>query len=95
MTCTIDIECILNTDGFLIARATGLVKPAFLNRLDDGTILITDDRTNVGRLLRYRQGAIDVLATHLRSPQSVIVGTDGAFYLAEQRKGRILRIYGS
>jgi glucose/arabinose dehydrogenase len=80
--------------GRVTIALTGLVNPAFLNCLDDGTILITEDRTNFGRLLRYRQGAIEVLATHLRSPQSVIIGDDGAFYLAEQRKGRILRIYG-
>jgi len=83
------------TGGRVTTAATGLVNPAFLNCLDDGTILITKDRTNFGRLLRYRQGAIEVLATHLRSPQSVIIGADGAYYLAEQRKDRILRIYGS
>jgi hypothetical protein len=82
-------------DGKVFTAATGLHSPAFLNCLDDGTILITEDRTNFGRLLRYRQAVIEVLATHLRSPQSVIVGADGAYYLGEQRKSRILRIYGS
>jgi sugar lactone lactonase YvrE len=82
-------------DGRVFTAATGLESPAFLNCLDDGTILITEDRTNFGRLLQYRQGIIEVLAEHLRSPQSVIVGADGAYYLAEQRKSRILRIYGS
>ena len=83
------------TAGRVTTAATGLINPAFLNCLSDGSILITEDRTNFGRLLRYRQGAIDVLATHLRSPQSVIIGADGTYYLAEQRKDRILRIYGS
>ena len=81
--------------GRVITAATGLKNPAFLNCLDDGSILITEDRTNFGHLLRYRHGTIDVLATHLRSPQSVIMGADGAYYLAEQRKDRILRLYES
>ena len=71
----------------------GLSKPAFLNCMDDGSILITEDRTNFGRLLRYKQGALNVLATRLHSPQSVIAGSDGDLYLAEQRRKRILRIY--
>jgi len=82
------------SDGRVTIAATGLNNPAFLNCLDDGTILITEDRTNFGRLLLYRQGAIEVLATHLRSPQSVIIGADGAYYLAEQRNNRILKIDG-
>jgi len=81
--------------GQVSTAASGLDSPAFLNCLDDGTILITEDRTNFGRLLQYRQGVLEVLATHLRSPQSVIVGPDGAYYLAEQRESRILRIHGS
>jgi hypothetical protein len=75
--------------------ATGLVKPAFLNCLADGSILITEDRTNFGRLLRYRDGSLEVLARFLGSPQSVVVGTDGAYYLAEQRRNRVLKIHGS
>ncbi|HYQ72277.1 MAG TPA: hypothetical protein VET88_10160 [Gammaproteobacteria bacterium] len=80
-------------DGKISTAVAGLDSPAFLNCLDDGSILLTEDRTNFGRLLHYRQGAVEVLATHLRSPQSVIIGPDGAYYLAEQRKSRILRIY--
>ncbi len=82
-------------DGQVVTAATGLDSPAFLNCLDDGSILITEDRTNFGRLLRFRHGDIEVLATHLRSPQSVIVGADGNYYLAEQRKARILKIHGA
>lgn len=82
------------TDGKSVAAATGLTKPAFLNCLADGSILITEDRTNFGRLLRYHDGTIDVLARLLGAPQSVVVGPDGAYYLAEQRKNRILKIYG-
>jgi len=80
------------SNGQSDTAATGLTKPAFLNCLADGSILITEDRTNFGRLLRYRDGTIEVLARFLESPQSVIVGPDGAYYLAEQRKNRILKI---
>jgi glucose/arabinose dehydrogenase len=81
-------------DGQSVAAATGLTKPAFLNCLADGSILITEDRTNFGRLLRYRDGTMEVLARNLGAPQSVVVGPDGAYYLAEQRNNRILKIYG-
>ena len=82
------------SNGQAVTAATGLTKPAFLNCLADGSILITEDRTNFGRLLRYRDGAIEVLARFLGAPQSVVVGPDGAYYLAEQRKNRILKISG-
>ncbi len=80
--------------GEVATAATGLDKPAFLNCLQDGSILITEDRTNFGRLLHFGDGKMTVLARHLRSPQSVIVGSDGAYYLAEQRRNRILKIHG-
>ncbi len=70
----------------------GLIHPAYLNCIDDGSVLITEDRTNFGRLLRYRDGRVDVIARNLRSPQTVLLGDDGAYYLAEQRRNRILKI---
>ncbi len=72
----------------------GLTHPAYLNCIDDGSVLITEDRTNFGRLLRYRDGRVDVIARNLRSPQTVLLGDDGAYYLAEQRRNRILKIDG-
>jgi sugar lactone lactonase YvrE len=72
----------------------GLVKPAFLNCRDDGSILITEDRTNFGRLLRYRHGELEVLARNLRAPQGAVFGADGALYLAEQNRNRVLRLDG-
>ena len=71
------------SNGHRSAVYEGLVKPAFLNCMDDGTILITEARTNFRRLLRYKQGTIEVLAARLHSPQSVIAGSDGDLYLAE------------
>jgi len=69
-----------------------LHKPAFLNCLDDGSILITEDKTNFGRLLRYRDGQLEPLMTRLRSPQSAIVDEYGSIYIAEQKKDRILKL---
>jgi len=69
-----------------------LNKPAFLNCLDDGSILITEDKTNFGRLLRYKQGQLEVLMKRLRAPQSAIVDASGSIYIAEQKKDRILKL---
>jgi len=79
-------------DGRKIAAATGLEDPAYLNCLADESILITEDRKLSGRLLRYRESRIEVLARNLRAPQAVIIGADGAYYLSEQGKDRILKI---
>jgi len=80
-------------DGRKIAAATGLEDPAYLNCLADESILITEDRKLSGRLLRYRESGIEVLARNLRAPQAVIIGADGAYYLSEQGKNRILKIF--
>lgn len=82
-------------NGKVVTVTDGLKNPAYLNCMADGSVLITEDRTNFGRLLRYRDGKLEVVARNLRSPQTVVVGADGAYYLAEQRRDRILRIYGS
>lgn len=68
-----------------------LTNPSFLNCLDDGSILITEDHTNFGRLLKFQNGELTEIASHLRSPQTAIQDSDGVIYLAEQRKNRILR----
>lgn len=70
---------------------SGLHNPAFLNCLDDGSILITEDRTNFGRLLHYKNGALTEIATNLRAPQAAIQDPAGVIYLAEQNRNRILR----
>lgn len=68
-----------------------LSNPAYLNCVDDGSILITEDHTNFGRLLRFHGGKLTEIASHLRSPQAAIQDDRGTIYLAEQRKNRILR----
>jgi len=80
-------------NGRVSTLVDGLVKPAFLNCLDDGSILITEDRTNFGRLLKYKDGEMEVIARRLQAPQSVSVATDGSLYVAEQGRNRILRIF--
>ena len=68
-------------------------RTAYLYCLQDGSIFILEDRVNFGRLLHYDNGRLDILASRLRSPQSIVIGPDGAYYLAEQRRNRILRIW--
>jgi hypothetical protein len=80
-------------DGVGVTALTGLEQPGYLHCLADGSVLITEDRKFFGRLLRYEEDGVEVLARNLCAPQAVIVGTDGAYYLAEQGKNRILRIY--
>jgi len=80
-------------NGRVSTLVEGLIKPAFLNCLDDGSILITEDRTNFGRLLKYKDGGMEVIASRLQAPQSVIVAADGSLYVAEQRRNRILRLF--
>ena len=80
-------------DGKGVIAATGLEQPGYLQCLPDESILITEDRKRRGRLLRYSERGVEVLARNLHAPQAVIVGSDGAYYLSEQRKKRILRIY--
>jgi sugar lactone lactonase YvrE len=83
----------LNADG-LRRIGEGFANPGFLQCLNDGSLLITEDRTNLGRLLRYSDNGIEVLARNLRAPQAVVVGADGALYLAEQTRNRVLRLDG-
>ena len=71
-----------------------LVHPAFLNCLADGSILVTEDRNRFGRLIRYRDGRFETLIRNLRAPQMAVVGTDGALYIAEQNRDRVLRCTG-
>jgi len=65
--------------------------PSALTCLANEQVLISEERTNFGRLLSYQKGQITVIASRLRAPQEVIMGADGALYLAEQNKNRILR----
>lgn len=81
------------SDGRGMKAATGLADPGYLNCLADGSILITEDRRYSGRLLHISNSEITVLARNLHAPQAVVVGGDGAYYLSEQGKDRILRIY--
>jgi hypothetical protein len=55
------------------------VEPGYLHCLADGFTLITEVRKRCGRLLRYSESDIEVLARNLHAPQAVVVGHDGAY----------------
>ncbi len=67
-----------------------LKSPSFINCLHNGALLISEERTNFGRLLYYEAGRLTVIASRLRAPQEVKL-YKGALYLAEQNRHRILK----
>lgn len=68
----------------------GLHNPDFIKCDADGALWITEDKTNFGRLLRFRNGRMDVIASRLRSPQGIAITRSGELLLAEQGRNRIL-----
>jgi sugar lactone lactonase YvrE len=48
-----------------------------------------------GRVLSFRSGGVDVLATGLREPVGVAIGADGACLVAEAGAGRVVQVNGS
>lgn len=79
-------------DGKTTPLINGLTKPGYVFCQPDGTLWITEDRTNYGRLLHYSDGQISVVLSRLRAPQAVISDTKGGVYVAEQRRNRILHV---
>lgn len=69
-----------------------LSKPGFLYCDEPGDGLwITEDRTNFGRLIHADvAGHMEIVASHLKSPQSITFTSDGSVLLAEQGRNRIL-----
>ena len=73
---------------------TDLKKPGYLycDEIREG-IWITEDRQNFGRLLFSDSMAeMTVIASGLKSPQSIVMDGEGSLLLAEQGRGRILRM---
>lgn len=68
----------------------GLHKPDFIKCDPDGSLWITEDKTNFGRLLHFRDGRLNVIAARLRSPQGIAITRSGELLLAEQGRNRIL-----
>ncbi|MBD3647222.1 MAG: hypothetical protein HUJ31_07155 [Pseudomonadales bacterium] len=73
---------------------TDLANPGFLRCRDpDDSIWITEDRQNFGRLVKAdTEGNLEIIATGLSAPQSVVFLDDGSMLLAEQGRSRILRL---
>lgn len=81
-------------EGEVTIESEDLYKPGYLTCLGDGSVLITEDSSNRGRLLRLKpNGDITVIASLLRSPQAVTVGRNKELLLAEQGRNRILRFW--
>ena len=79
----------------LTLLADNLESPAYLNCDEDRQgIWITEDRTNLGRLLFLPAGETEprVIASRLHSPQSIAILSDTDLLLAEQGRDRILRL---
>jgi hypothetical protein len=72
---------------------TGLYKPGYLYCDEEtASIWITEDRRNFGRLLHSRApNEYTIVATGLKSPQSIAFSSADSFLLAEQGKDRVLR----
>lgn len=68
----------------------GLQKPGVVYCASNDELWITEDRTNAGRLLHFHNQQIDVIASHLHSPQGISFDKQDRLLLAEQGRGRIL-----
>ena len=74
--------------GRVLAR---LSKPEGIDFLSSGDLVLSEDIIN-GRLLRLKQGKIDVIARGLRRPEGLCVYPDGSVVVAETLSGRILAV---
>lgn len=79
-------------DGVIRVIADDLYKPAYVHcQPESKTVWITEESTRRGRLLRYRNNTIDVIAKNLGAPQTVIPAQGGGLLLVEQYRARILK----
>ncbi len=71
-----------------------LYRPSYISCLQNGDLLISEDSSNRGRLLRLAtDGSLEVIARRLKSPQAALVLGNGDILLAEQGQDRILRLF--
>jgi sugar lactone lactonase YvrE len=68
---------------------TGLDHPDQVEVAPDGSVWVTEDATP-GRLLRYADGELTVIAQGLWAPQGIAF-REGEILVAEQGRNRILR----
>ncbi len=79
----------------VITRAPEIFhKPGYLTCSSDGSLLVTEDSSAQGRLLKLdTNGEVTIIASFLRSPQAVLLLGDNELLLAEQGRNRILRFW--
>ena len=79
-------------NGIISSYLVDLIKPGFLYCDEQSdSIWITEDRGNFGRLLHATAAdQVEVIATGLKSPQSIVIRPSGKLLLAEAGRGRIL-----
>jgi sugar lactone lactonase YvrE len=68
-----------------------LDEPDQVELAPDGALWITED-AKPGRLLRYYDGALDVVLTGVSAPQGIAFFNNGTVLVAEQGTGRILAV---
>ena len=71
--------------------ASGLKEPDQVLCAADGSILVSED-ARPGKVWRYYRGKLSIVLPALQAPQGMRLGNDGYLYVAEQGKGRIVRI---
>ncbi|BAN48941.1 hypothetical protein [Metapseudomonas resinovorans] len=70
----------------------GLREPGFMLCNHDG-LWITEDATHMARVLRLdSNGRLEVVLSHLRSPQTIVETAAGRYLVAEQGRNRILEL---
>lgn len=82
----------LRADGRDPVALDGLREPGFLLCNREG-LWITEDTTHMARvLLLDAHGGLNVVLSHLRSPQTIVETTPGRYLVAEQGRNRVLEL---
>ncbi|MDH4557295.1 hypothetical protein E8F11_19310 [Pseudomonas sp. BN417] len=82
----------LQADGPDPVVLDGLREPGFLLCNREG-LWITEDATHMARvLLLDAQGDLNVVLSHLRSPQTIVEASPGHYLVAEQGRNRVLEL---
>ncbi len=71
----------------------GIYQPDQLAVSRDGALWITEDVADRGRLLRFADGKLQVVFEGLSRPQGIAFDDRGNVYVAEQGRGRLLRLF--
>jgi len=81
-------------NGVITSEPNVFRKPGYLACRSDGSLLVTEDSSSQGRLLKLdASGEVSVIASFLRSPQAVLSLGENELLLAEQGRNRILRFW--